>query len=108
MRLYVGNLPYSATEEELNKLFSAHGTVASVTIISDKFSGKSKGFGFVEIENDEEAKKAIEATNGTDLSGRTIVVNEARPMKPRPPRDNNYGGGGGGGGRRDFRDQNRR
>lgn len=107
MRLYVGNLPYSATDEDLKKLFGQYGTVAQASVISDKFSGKSKGFGFVEFENEEEGKKAIEATNGTDLNGRTIVVNEARPMKPRQPRDNNYRGGGGGG-RRDFRDQNSR
>lgn len=106
-KLYVGSLPYSTTDEELKKLFSEVGTVESATVISDKFSGRSKGFGFVEMSSDEEAQKAIEKLNGHQLGERTIVVNEARPMTDRPPRRSGggfrggrgggYGGGYGGG-----------
>ena len=90
-KLYVGGLPYSATQEELTDLFAAHGTVASVNIISDKFTGQSRGFGFVEMSSQDEAQAAIDALNSTEFGGRTLTVNEARPQAPRT------GGGGGGG-----------
>jgi cold-inducible RNA-binding protein len=85
-KLFVGGLPYTTTDEELNELFAAHGTVLSAKVIMDRDSGRSKGFGFVEYENDAEAKAAVDALNNTDLGGRKIVVNEARPMAPRGPR----------------------
>jgi RNA recognition motif-containing protein len=85
-KLYVGNLPYSVTADDLTSMFSQAGAVASATIISDKFSGRSKGFGFVEMENDEEAAKAIEMFNEQDNGGRKMIVNEARPLEDRPPR----------------------
>jgi len=85
-KLYVGNLPYSVTDDSLKDAFSAAGTVESATIITDKFSGRSKGFGFVEMSTDEEAQKAIEQLNGSDMDGRAIVVNEARPMRERDDR----------------------
>ena len=93
-KLYVGNLPYSVTEEKLQEHFSRHGSVVSARVITDKFSGQSKGFGFVEMGSSEEAERATAALNGTEFEGRTIVVSEARPQEPREPR-----GGGGGGGR---------
>ena len=93
-KLYVGGLPYSATEQQLNDLFGAHGTVASARIIADKFTGQSRGFGFVEMSSDSEAQAAITALNGSDMGGRTLTVNEARPQEPRS--------GGGGGGRGGF------
>jgi len=80
-KLYVGNLSYDTTEDALKELFSQAGTVTSVSIIVDKFSGKPKGFGFVEMSSEEEAKKAIEMFNGKELDGRNIVVNEARPRR---------------------------
>ena len=80
-KLYVGNLSYSLTEEDLKKFFAEAGSVESVAIITDKISGRSKGFGFVEMSSEEEAKKAAESFNGKDLDGRNIVVNEARPKK---------------------------
>ncbi len=92
-KLYVGSLPYSITEQQLSELFAQYGSVESARVITDKFSGQSKGFGFVEMANDDEAQKAITSLNGTQYQGRTIVVNEARPQEPRS------GGGGGGGGR---------
>lgn len=79
-RLYVGGLPYQTTEEELKELFSEYGSVESATIINDKYSGRSKGFGFVEMVNDEEAQKAIDSLNGYKLGERNIIVNEARPL----------------------------
>lgn len=85
--LYVGGLPYSTTEDELREFFSSAGTVESAAVITDKFSGRSKGFGFVEMATDEEAQKAVETLNGTELGGRNIVVNEARPK-----REDNRGG----------------
>ncbi|MCL5733287.1 MAG: RNA-binding protein [Patescibacteria group bacterium] len=85
-KLYIGGLPYSTTQEALKDAFSAAGTVESATIITDKFSGRSKGFGFVEMSNDEEAKKAIDMFNGKDFEGRNLTVDEARPMEPRAPR----------------------
>lgn len=105
-RLFVGGLPYEATEDQLKQLFASAGTVASCNIIFDKFSGRSKGFGFVEMSSDEEAAKAIETLNGTDMGGRKIVVNEARPLEERPPRrfDNSRGGSDRRGG---FRNQKR-
>jgi RNA recognition motif-containing protein len=92
-KLYVGNLAYSVNDDELHQLFSAHGTVTSAQIISDRETGRSKGFGFVEMSSDEEAQNAMDALNGTQHGGRTLNVNEARPREPR------RGGGGGGGGR---------
>ena len=97
-KLYVGNLPYNVTEEKLQDHFAQHGTVVSARIISDKFTGKSKGFGFVEMSSDQEAEKAISALNGTDFEGRSIVVSEARPQAPRSSRPGGSGGGFGGGG----------
>jgi len=91
----VGSLPYSTTEQQLTELFAQHGTVQSAKVISDRYTGQSRGFGFVEMATNEEAQKAIAALNGTPLGGRTLVVNEARPQEKRP-----YGGGGGGGGDR--------
>ena len=94
-KLYVGGLPYSTTEDELRDAFAGAGSVTSATIIMDRMSGRSKGFGFVEMSSDEEAQKAIDMMNGKDFGGRTLTVNEARPMEERP-----RGGGGGGGGYR--------
>lgn len=94
-KLYVGSLPYSTTEQQLSELFAQHGTVQSAKVITDRYTGQSRGFGFVEMATSEEAQKAIAALNGTPLGGRTLVVNEARPQEKRP-----YGGGGGGGGDR--------
>lgn len=81
MNIYVGNLDYKVNEEDLQNVFADYGSVSSVKIITDKFSGRSKGFGFVEMENDDEANKAIEELNGANYENRTIVVNEARPRK---------------------------
>ena len=92
-KLYVGGLPYSVTEGQLQEIFAAHGTVESAKVIADKFTGQSRGFGFVEMGSGAEAQKAIQALNGTQLDGRTLVVNEAKPMERRD------GGGGGRGGR---------
>jgi RNA recognition motif-containing protein len=86
MNMYVGNLPFGVTEEELKTVFSEFGTVESVNIITDKFSGRSKGFGFVEMPDNSEADKAIKALNGTDLKGRSIKVNQAKPREERPRR----------------------
>lgn len=95
-KLYVGGLPYSTTDDALKEAFAQAGTVESATVIVDKMSGRSKGFGFVEMSSDEEAQAAIEMFNGKDFEGRTITVNEARPMEARPPRrDFNRGGSGG-------------
>jgi len=102
-KLYVGGLPYSTTNDELKDHFSAAGSVESATIIMDKMSGRSKGFGFVEMSSDEEAQNAVSMFNGKDFGGRNLTVNEARPMEERPARTG--GGGGGGGfnrGRRDY------
>ena len=89
-KLYVGNLSYNMTEETLKETFSAAGSVDSAIIIKDKMSGRSKGFGFVEMSSDEEAQKAVEMFNGKELDGRALTVNEARPMEERPRRDNRY------------------
>lgn len=94
MNIYVGNLPYSAEEEDLRKLFEEFGEVDSVKIIIDKYSGKSKGFGFVEMTNGEEGNEAIQNLNDSDMDGRNLKVNEARERTER--RNNNRGGGGGG------------
>ncbi|MBI4094955.1 MAG: RNA-binding protein [Candidatus Liptonbacteria bacterium] len=91
-KLYVGGLSYSTVEQALKDMFSQAGSVVSATIIMDKMTGRSKGFGFVEMSSDEEAQKAIEMFNGKDLDGRSLTVNVARPMESRPPRE---GGGGG-------------
>ncbi len=91
-KLYVGNLPFSATEQTLSDAFAAIGAVDTVKIITDRDTGRSKGFGFVEMATDEDAQKAIDQLNGQDFNGRALTVNEAKPMPPR-------GGGGGGGGR---------
>lgn len=85
-RLYVGGLPYSVTNDRLAEAFSQAGKVESATVITDRMSGRSKGFGFVEMTNDSEANAAIEMWNGKDLDGRTLTVNEARPMGDRPQR----------------------
>ena len=85
-KLYVGNLPYSVTEERLQQHFAQHGSVISARVITDKFTGRSKGFGFVEMSSDEEAERAVTALNGTDFEGRNIVVSEARPQAPRDSR----------------------
>ncbi len=85
-KLYVGGLPYSVTEEQLNELFAPHGTVESTRIITDRFSGRSRGFGFVEMASEEDAKKAVTALNETPFEGRTLTVNEARPQESRPRR----------------------
>ena len=95
-KLYIGGLPYSTTEDQLREAFSQAGAVSSAAIIMDRMSGRSKGFGFVEMTNDDDAQKAIDMWNGKDFGGRTLTVNEARPMEPR--RDSRGGGGGGGGG----------
>ena len=86
MNIYVGNLSYSTRDDELGRAFSAYGEVASATVIIDRESQRSRGFGFVEMPNDDEAQAAINALNGTDLSGRTITVNQARPREDRPRR----------------------
>ncbi len=96
-KLYVGGLPYSATEDQLKEMFAPAGTVASAIIIIDKMSGRSKGFGFVEMSTDEEAAKAIELMNGKDVEGRSLTVAEARPMEPRAPRSFDRRGGDRGG-----------
>ena len=96
-KIYVGGLPYSTTEQQLSDLFAAHGTVASARIITDKFTGQSRGFGFVEMSADAEAQAAITALNGTELGGRTLTVNEARPQEPRSGGGGGRGGFGGGG-----------
>lgn len=97
-RLFVGGLPFSTTSEELEQLFAAHGTVASARVITDRETQRSKGFGFVEFENEDEGKAAEKALNGSDFGGRTLTVNEARPQEDRPRRDFNGGGGNNGGG----------
>ena len=96
-KLYVGNLPFSINDESLKEQFSAHGTVETAQVIMDKLSGRSKGFGFVEMSSEEEAKVAIEQMSEKEVDGRKIVVNEARPMEKRER--GSFGGRGGGGGR---------
>ena len=96
-KLYVGNLSYDTTSATLQDAFSQVGTVVSATVITDKMSGRSKGFGFVEMSTEDEAQAAIEMFNGKELEGRTVTVNEARPMEDRPPRQGGGRGGFGGG-----------
>ena len=93
-KLYVGGLPYSTTEDQLRDAFAEAGAVESSVIIMDKMSGRSKGFGFVEMTSDEDAQKAIDMWNGKDFGGRTLTVNEARPMEERPKTGGGYRGGG--------------
>jgi RNA recognition motif-containing protein len=101
-KLYVGNLPYSFRDEDLQRAFSAHGTVTSAKVMMERDTGRSKGFGFVEMGSDAEAQAAINALHGQQQGGRALVVNEARPMEARPPRSGGgFGGGGYGGGRRE-------
>jgi len=109
-KIYVGGLPYAATEQQLSDLFAQHGAVESARVITDKFTGQSRGFGFVEMTTGEDAQKAISALNGTQMDGRTLTVNEAKPMEPRSGgggrggfgggAGRNSGGGSGGGGNR--------
>ena len=96
-KVYVGGLPYSATEAEVEALFAEHGTVASARVITDKYTGQSRGFGFVEMSTPEEAQAAISALHSTEMGGRTLTVNEAKPMAPRSS-GGGFGGGGGRGG----------
>ena len=102
-KLYVGNLPYTVRDEDLQQSFSEYGSVSSAKVMMERDTGRSKGFGFVEMGSDAEAQAAIEGMNGQSLGGRSLVVNEARPMEARPPRTGGGGfggprGGGGGGG----------
>jgi len=92
MNLYVGNLPYATTDENLEAMFTEYGQVESARVITDRYSGRSRGFGFVEMSSNSEAEAAIQALNGKDMNGRALTVNEARP------REDSRGGGGGGGG----------
>ena len=106
-KLYVGNLPYSFRDSDLESTFAAYGSVSSAKVMMERDTGRSKGFGFVEMGSDAEAQAAIEGVNGQNMGGRDLVVNEARPMEPRPPRSGGFGGGdrggfGGGGGRGGF------
>jgi len=108
--LYVGNLPHSTTEAELRNVFEVHGAVEKVTLVTDRDTGRSRGFGFVEMTDAAAADKAIAALNGTDLGGRPLTINEAKPKtdRPRPGGGGGgggkrFGGGGGGGGRDDYR-----
>ena len=97
-KLYVGNLPYSVRDNDLQQQFSAYGNVSSAKVMMERDTGRSKGFGFVEMGSDAEAQAAIAGLHGKDMGGRALVVNEARPMEPRPPRSGGFGGGAGGGG----------
>ena len=97
-KLYVGNLPYSVRDGDLEQSFGQFGTVSSAKVMMERDTGRSKGFGFVEMASDAEAQAAISGMNGQALGGRSLVVNEARPMEPRPPRSGGGGGGGGYGG----------
>ena len=100
-KLYVGNLPYTVRDEDLQQSFSEFGSVTSAKVMMERDTGRSKGFGFVEMGSDAEAQAAINGMNGQSLGGRSVTVNEARPMEARPPRTGGYGGGGdrsGGGG----------
>jgi RNA recognition motif-containing protein len=109
--LYVGNLPHTTTEAELREVFTAHGEVEKVSIMTDRETGRARGFGFVEMANAGEAEKAMAAVNGTQLGGRALTVNEAKPKADRPRSGGGGGGGkkfgGGGGGRDDYRGQAR-
>jgi len=96
-KLYVGNVPFSTTSQDLQSLFAQQGTVESVELISDKFTGRSRGFAFVTMSTPEEGQKCIEALNGFAMDGRNLTVNEARPKEDRPPRSGGFGGGSRGG-----------
>lgn len=106
-KLFVGGIPWATTSDDLKQLFSQHGTVATATVITDKMTGRSRGFGFVEFESDAEADAAAQTLNNSDFGGRTLVVKEARPLEDRPKRSfggghgGGHSGGGYGGGRRD-------
>ena len=95
-KLYVGNLPYSVRDEDLQQAFGEFGAITSAKVMMERDTGRSKGFGFVELGSDAEAQAAIAGMNGQSLGGRSITVNEARPMEARPPRSGGFGGGGGG------------
>ena len=97
-KLYVGNLPYTVRDEDLQQSFGQFGAVTSAKVMMERDTGRSKGFGFVEMANDAQAQAAINGMNGQPLGGRSITVNEARPMEARPPRTGGFGGGGGYGG----------
>ncbi|MCY7320029.1 MAG: RNA-binding protein [Ramlibacter sp.] len=97
-KLYVGNLPYSYRDSDMEQAFSQYGTVSSAKVMMERDTGRSKGFGFVEMSNDAEAQAAIAGMNGQQIGGRGLVVNEARPMEARAPRSGGFGGGGGTGG----------
>ena len=101
--LYVGNLPHSTTETELRNIFETHGAVEKITLVTDRETGRSRGFGFVEMTNASEADKAIAALNGSDLGRRTLTINEAKPKAERPRGGGHRFGGGGGSGRDDYR-----
>jgi RNA recognition motif-containing protein len=103
-KLYVGGLPYAATEAQLTTLFAAHGTVESARVIADKFTGQSRGFGFVEMATPEEAQAAITALHGSQMDGRSLTVNEAKPQEPRSSKGGRFGGSGRG---NDFGGRNR-
>jgi RNA recognition motif-containing protein len=107
--LYVGNLPHSTTEAELRNVFQPYGEVEKVSIVTDRETGRARGFGFVEMTNAEEAEKAIAALNGSELGGRALTINEAKPKtdRPRGGGGQRFGGGGGRGGRDDYRGQAR-
>ena len=106
MKLYVGNLSFESTENDLQDLFEQHGTVNEVRLMMDRMTGKSRGFAFVTMNDDTQAKAAMSAINGHELNGRALTVNEARPREERP-RPYGGGGGGGGGGRRQFTNNRR-
>src|SRR6218665_3447366 len=96
--LYVGNRPYSFGDEDLQQTFSQYGSVGSAKVMMERDTGRSKGFGFVEMGRDAQAQAAIQGVHGQNFGGRDLVVNEARPMEPRAPRSGGFGGGAGGGG----------
>ena len=100
-KLYVGNLPYTVRDDDLSQSFGEFGTVTSAKVMMERDTGRSKGFGFVEMADDAQAQAAINGMNGQALGGRNLVVNEARPMEPRPPRSGGFGGGNFGGGGKD-------
>jgi cold-inducible RNA-binding protein len=105
--VYVGNLPHSTSESELRNLFQPHGDIERVSMVTDRDTGRSRGFAFVEMTNSEEAEKAIASLNGSDLGGRTLIVNEAKPKTDRPRGGGGQRFGGGGGGRDGSRGQSR-